>query len=1028
MHPPGSASLCQGARRSRSAFLRWQLAPQVDRLASMDSTVIAKTGPVQSTAAPGVQFLVAGMARSGTTVAQRLLSEVPGVRVAPETHFWRHAAALARHHPFPIGRAEAEEALAWFAALPSSEHLDLDPHQTAKRLDREVYVWDIFVAVVEAVTPECAHATAIGESTPDHLRWSEQLLQAVPSLRMIGVVRDPREVFRSQLSVPWGVHDPRRFAEKWLDLSRRLRDVERLFPGRVFAVRYEDMLADPVGFRTHAGLLLGLGLEHRASANRPPDGLFSQGAWQESQAPRIVGPRDSDSRWEEALDEAVVAEIEATCGSDMEAWRYGTVTSGCIRYDDEIEARLMERRTSDRISATHLPINAAWTENEIVRSYAMSSSVLHSTEAQNRMKNDRLVRQLVAAQQLAKALESERDCWREQAEHLVREERRVLAQVEAEKLQRVKAERRRLVAEGKLQRIKGRRWWRLGEALSALRRKPISPKSVLQVVRVLAKRQPLPSLPDLGLLDQRIGQMGTRAMVDHMSNDDTIIQSRAMLAEGRYEEVLDLLDALPDQIRYTRTVALIARDCHVRMGNITLALREVNRALHRSDNPDLRAQARLLEGRIREMDIRWLPQIALPLPVATEQRSGRVLHVIKESLPFFERGYTIRSQSTLLAQKDAGFEPIAVTSLGFPRHYGFKEFSVHERIDGIDHYRLDLGPEYDLPGIPLDLQLDDHATMLARLADNLRPEVIQAGSGYRGYETALVALAVAQRLDVPFIYEFRSHLEHTWTGEIERSEAGEQYEGRRRQELRCLTEANGVITIAEAMRDELIELGVPGDKIRVVPNVVDVKRFTPRAPDSELQHRYGLRGRKVIGYISNLGKREGIDNLIRAVALLRAGGQDVVGLVAGDGPEMEPLAALVAELGLQRDFVLTGHIPNEQIVDHYALIDVFVVPRIDDKAARLVTPLKPLEAMAMMRPVVGADLPALREMITAGERGELFPPGDYEALASLLSELLQDEARRRELGLAGRRWVEQERTVEANAERYRLVLDAIRGA
>lgn len=234
--------------------------------------------------------------------------------------------------------------------------------------------------------------------------------------------------------------------------------------------------------------------------------------------------------------------------------------------------------------------------------------------------------------------------------------------------------------------------------------------------------------------------------------------------------------------------------------------------------------------------------------------------------------------------------------------------------------------------------------------------------------------------------------------------------------------ADRVITIGEAMAEEIVARGIPAEKVGVVPNAVDVGRFSPRQKSADLLAKYGLVGRFTVGYISNLGAREGIDDLIRAVGILRSKGTDVACLIAGDGPERLRLDGLVADLGLQDRIVLTGHIPNEQIEDHYALIDLFIVPRIDDRASRLVTPLKPLEAMAMGLPVIASDLPALKELVSPGERGMVFPPSEPAAMAAVVQSLVDDGGERERLARGGNAWVNEHRTVESNARRYEALL------
>jgi glycosyltransferase involved in cell wall biosynthesis len=227
-----------------------------------------------------------------------------------------------------------------------------------------------------------------------------------------------------------------------------------------------------------------------------------------------------------------------------------------------------------------------------------------------------------------------------------------------------------------------------------------------------------------------------------------------------------------------------------------------------------------------------------------------------------------------------------------------------------------------------------------------------------------------------------------------------------------------VFTIAETMKREIQERGIDGEKIVVIPNAVDVDRFVPREPDLDLKARLGLSGRLLLGYVSNLGRREGIDFLLRAMSKLVRERRDVGVLVVGDGPELVALRRLVDDLGLTESVKIVGHVAHDQIQRYYSIIDVFVVPRRNDHAARLVTPLKPYEAMAMARPLLVAELPALAEVIGRNERGLAFKAEDPDQLATTATTLLDNELLRRDLGAAGREWVARERTWQANGARY----------
>lgn len=464
---------------------------------------------------------------------------------------------------------------------------------------------------------------------------------------------------------------------------------------------------------------------------------------------------------------------------------------------------------------------------------------------------------------------------------------------------------------------------------------------------------------------------------------------------------------------------------HWQRGDVAATVATFRRMRAVRDSAELALRQRSYLGRARELDPRWLPRVPGP-PRPVEPRDGVIMHILKESIPYHVNGFTTRSRYTVHCQREAGLDPFVVTSIGFPRKDGFTEFEPVEIIEGTPYYRIDPGPDY-APALANDIALSDTAWMAARIGRQQRPSVIHTSTGYRGFETALIGLALRAHLHRPLVYDVRSFHETTWTHGIDLAEHGEHYRARLAAEIRSMELADLVVTIAEGMRSEIIRRGIPETKVFVVPNGVDADRFTPAEPSRTLRQKYGLDGKTVIGYISNLDHpREGQEILIEATARLRARGRDIVCLLVGDGQrrtELEELARSASPGGV----IFTGAVPHEQVRDFYALIDVFVVPRIDERAARLVTPLKPFEAMAMRRPLIVSDLPALTELAKPGERGLVFTPGDCESLALAVETMLDNPDHARGLAEEARRWVLAERTWAANGRRYqdiyREVLD-----
>ena len=501
-------------------------------------------------------------------------------------------------------------------------------------------------------------------------------------------------------------------------------------------------------------------------------------------------------------------------------------------------------------------------------------------------------------------------------------------------------------------------------------------------------------------------------------------KAEASLNGGEYEDAI----ARAEKVLADDPVDLGALDlkqsAQWKMGEVSGALATIRRMRLVDESMALALRERELLGRRRELDPRWLPRVAGP-PRTYEPDPDVVMHLFKESYPYHVNGFTMRNRYTLQAQRAAGLQPFVVTSMGFPRKEGVAEFEAVETLEDTPHHRLDLGRDYPVKG-PVDVILSDTAWLTAAICRDRRPAVIHASAGYRGYETGLVGMALREHLRRPFVYEIRSFHETTWTSDPRRAEFGEHVELRRAAENRCMSEADAVVTIGEGMRAEIIARGIPAERVFLAPNGVDPEIFVPREPNLDTKRRLGLADRSVIGYISNLDHpREGHEVLIEATAKLVAAGRNVSCLIVGDGKRRKLLEDFAKASGAAEAVVFTGRVPHEQIQDMYALIDVFVVPRIDEFAARLVTPLKPFEAMAMARTMVVADLPALVEVVKPGERGLAFVPGDAASLAHAVACLLDAPEQARAFAEEGRRWVMAERTWRANGPRYRAVYEHV---
>jgi glycosyltransferase involved in cell wall biosynthesis len=398
-----------------------------------------------------------------------------------------------------------------------------------------------------------------------------------------------------------------------------------------------------------------------------------------------------------------------------------------------------------------------------------------------------------------------------------------------------------------------------------------------------------------------------------------------------------------------------------------------------------------------------------------------ILHLVTDALPSTSAGYTIRTQEIALAQRAVGLDPHVSTRIGFPVTAGAIDGRAAVTVDGVPYHRL---LPWVMPG-RMDRLYRAHLRRAARLTGRLRPAVLHAASNYAN---AVIALALRDATGLPVVYEVRGFWEDTWlsrhTGSADLT-LSDRYIRTRALETHCMTQADLVVTLGEAMRDEIVERGVPAERVVIVPNGVSESFLRPLPQDGgRLRASLGIQpGEQVVGLVSSLVAHEGIGTLLEAVKILNDQGVPARALIVGDGPERTALQRQAAGLGL--DAIFTGRVPAARVRAYHAVLDVFVVPRTPDRVCQLVTPLKPVEAMASGLPVVVSSVRALAEIVQDGETGLLFPPLDAGALADQLKQLLENPELRRKLGASAREWVARDRTWAHNAARYREIYGAL---
>ena len=389
----------------------------------------------------------------------------------------------------------------------------------------------------------------------------------------------------------------------------------------------------------------------------------------------------------------------------------------------------------------------------------------------------------------------------------------------------------------------------------------------------------------------------------------------------------------------------------------------------------------------------------------------RILHVLDHSIPLHS-GYTFRTAALLREQRARGWQTFHLTS---PKQGATPQ--LQESVDGLDFFRTPALPPAASVPVWNEVRLIRALTRrLQQVVEQVRPDIIHAHSPVLN---ALPALSVGRRHGIPVVYEIRAFWEDAAVDHGSTREGSLRYRATRALETHAIRRAGHVFTICEGLRGDIVARGVPSAKVSVIPNAVDVDGFQLAQPaDTALQARWGLAGRTVLGFIGSFYAYEGLDLLVAAMPQLVQQRPDVCLLLVGGGPQEAALKAQVQMLGLADRVVFTGRVPHAEVNRYYDLIDVLAYPRHSMRLTELVTPLKPLEAMAQGHLFVASDVGGHKELIRHGETGLLFKADDRDALAAAVLDMLDHRDRWPQLRANGRRFVEEVRNWRNSVAHY----------
>jgi PEP-CTERM/exosortase A-associated glycosyltransferase len=397
----------------------------------------------------------------------------------------------------------------------------------------------------------------------------------------------------------------------------------------------------------------------------------------------------------------------------------------------------------------------------------------------------------------------------------------------------------------------------------------------------------------------------------------------------------------------------------------------------------------------------------------------RILHILDHSIPLHS-GYTFRTLAILREQRARGWETFHLT--------GSKQENCNVMQEDIQEWHFFRTPASSglMSGLPVLNQVAVMNQLTDRLADvakTTRPDILHAHSPVLN---ALPALRVGRSLGIPVVYEVRAFWEDAAVDHGTSREWGIRYRLTRNLESYALRRADAVTTICEGLRGDIVARGIPEEKVTVIPNAVNVEDFRmDGSPDPRFAEQLGVSGKLLLGFIGSFYAYEGLSVLLSALPMMLRRNPDIRVLLVGGGPQEKELKALAARLGLEDKVIFTGRVPHEQVRHYYNLIDILVYPRLKMRLTDLVTPLKPLEAMAQGRLVVASDVGGHRELIQDGETGVLFKAGDPDALADKIIEFISRRESWPGLRVAARSFVETQRSWPASVARYEKIYSSL---
>jgi len=400
------------------------------------------------------------------------------------------------------------------------------------------------------------------------------------------------------------------------------------------------------------------------------------------------------------------------------------------------------------------------------------------------------------------------------------------------------------------------------------------------------------------------------------------------------------------------------------------------------------------------------------------QNNLKPLFIVHNSLPYEHAGYAIRTHTIVTHLKKQNIEVDVVTRAGYPwdliKHRD-KDYKKIDIIDGIKYIRLNDKKKTFKKGTDRTY-IKVYADAIEKEIQKNHYTILQAHSNYLN---GLAMLEVAAKLKLPALYEIRGLWHITRTTLDPHFKYAGMYEYEQEMELSIARKVHRVIVISKALQNLLISFGINKEKIRVIPNAVDLKKFHPIKKNNTLVKQYNLENKFVIGFLGSLTAYEGLKELILSVDNLVEieNYANIVLMIVGDGRERKNLEKLTQS----KNIIFTGRVAFQEVNNYYSLFDICPFPRNNVEVCRYVPPLKPLEAMAMQKAIIVSDVAPLLEMVEDNQTALVCKADSIEDLKAKILILYKDKQKCNQLAINARKFVEQHRNWSNISKQYKEI-------